>query len=105
MNFKFVAGLEIHVQLNTKTKMFCSCPTEGPDIPNTRVCPVCLGYPGTLPVLNREAVVMAIALGKASRFSTGRVPGYPRHTGHTRVLGMSGPSVGQLQNIFVFVLS
>lgn len=65
MNFKFVAGLEIHVQLNTKTKMFCSCPTEGPDIPNTRVCPVCLGYPGTLPVLNREAVVMAIALGKA----------------------------------------
>jgi len=65
MNFKFVAGLEIHVQLSTKTKMFCGCPTEGPDIPNTRVCPVCLGYPGTLPVVNREAVVMAIALGKA----------------------------------------
>lgn len=65
MNFKFVAGLEIHVQLSTKTKMFCGCPTEGPDIPNTRVCPVCLGYPGTLPVVNREAVIMAIALGKA----------------------------------------
>jgi aspartyl-tRNA(Asn)/glutamyl-tRNA(Gln) amidotransferase subunit B len=65
MNFKFVAGLEIHVQLNTKTKMFCNCPTEGPDIPNTRVCPVCLGYPGTLPVINREAVAMAIALGRA----------------------------------------
>ncbi|WP_018963888.1 Asp-tRNA(Asn)/Glu-tRNA(Gln) amidotransferase subunit GatB [Coprothermobacter platensis] len=65
MNFKFVAGLEIHVQLNTKTKMFCSCPTEGLDVPNTRVCPVCLGYPGTLPVINREAVIMAIALGKA----------------------------------------
>lgn len=65
MNFKFVAGLEIHVQLSTKTKMFCGCPTEGPDIPNTRVCPVCLGYPGTLPVVNREAVIMAIALGRA----------------------------------------
>ncbi|HET7151539.1 MAG TPA: Asp-tRNA(Asn)/Glu-tRNA(Gln) amidotransferase subunit GatB, partial [Candidatus Acidoferrum sp.] len=55
-----VIGLEVHVQLLTKTKIFCGCSTHFGDPPNTNVCPVCLGLPGTLPVLNRRAVEMAM---------------------------------------------
>jgi aspartyl-tRNA(Asn)/glutamyl-tRNA(Gln) amidotransferase subunit B len=50
--FEPVIGLEIHVQLKTRTKMFCSCALSFGEEPNTRTCPVCLGHPGTLPVLN-----------------------------------------------------
>ncbi len=53
-------GLEVHVQLNTRTKMFCGCSTTFGDEPNTNVCPVCLGLPGALPVANREAVRLAM---------------------------------------------
>ena len=55
-----VIGLEVHVQLGTKTKIFCSCPVEFGAAPNTNVCPVCLGLPGALPVLSRRAVELAI---------------------------------------------
>jgi aspartyl-tRNA(Asn)/glutamyl-tRNA(Gln) amidotransferase subunit B len=55
-----VIGLEVHVQLATKTKIFCGCPTSFGAPPNTNVCPVCLGLPGPLPVLNRAAVEMAV---------------------------------------------
>ena len=57
-------GLEIHVQLPTKTKMFCSCPTEGEDRPNSRVCPTCLGLPGSKPSLNRKAVELGLTIAK-----------------------------------------
>jgi len=55
-----VIGLEVHVQLLTRTKIFCGCSTRFGDPPNTNVCPVCLGLPGTLPVLNKHAVEMAM---------------------------------------------
>ena len=60
-----VIGLEIHIQLQTKSKLFCSCKNSYGDPPNTNICPVCLGHPGTLPVLNWEAVKMATKLALA----------------------------------------
>jgi aspartyl-tRNA(Asn)/glutamyl-tRNA(Gln) amidotransferase subunit B len=60
-----VIGLEVHVQLGTKTKIFCSCPVQFGALPNTAVCPVCLGLPGALPVLSRQAVELAIGAGLA----------------------------------------
>jgi aspartyl-tRNA(Asn)/glutamyl-tRNA(Gln) amidotransferase subunit B len=60
-----VIGLEIHVQLATRTKMFCSCALSFGEAPNTRTCPVCLGLPGTLPVVNAEAVHYALMVGMA----------------------------------------
>ncbi len=60
-----VIGLEVHVQLLTRTKIFCGCSTRFGDPPNTNVCPVCLGLPGTLPVLNKRAVEMAMCASLA----------------------------------------
>lgn len=58
--YETVIGLEVHAQLKTKTKLFCSCPNEFGQTPNTNVCPVCLGMPGVLPVLNEDALSLAI---------------------------------------------
>lgn len=63
--FEVVIGLEVHTQLNTKSKIFCSCATSFGEKPNVNVCPTCLALPGALPVLNEEAVRKAVAFGKA----------------------------------------
>ena len=60
MSYETVIGLEIHAQLRTQTKIFCGCSTKFGATPNSQVCPVCLGLPGALPVLNRHAVDLAI---------------------------------------------
>jgi len=64
-DYEAVVGLEVHVQLLTRTKMFCRCPNRFGAEPNTLICPVCLGYPGTLPVPNRRAVDLAVKLALA----------------------------------------
>src|SRR5713101_2747718 len=64
-----VIGLEVHVQLKTASKIFCACSTRFGDPPNTNTCPVCLGLPGSLPVLNRRAVELAIRAALAMHCS------------------------------------
>ncbi len=65
LNYEPVIGLEVHVQLKTRTKLFCSCPNEFGVEPNKNTCPVCLGLPGSLPVLNRSALQLAVKVGLA----------------------------------------
>src|SRR5690349_19710454 len=67
-DYEAVMGLEVHVELATATKLFCGCPNEFGSEPNTNVCPVCLGLPGSLPVLNRKVVEYALRLGEALHF-------------------------------------
>jgi aspartyl-tRNA(Asn)/glutamyl-tRNA(Gln) amidotransferase subunit B len=63
--WEMVVGLEVHCELKTATKLFCACPNVFGDEPNTNVCPVCLGLPGSLPVINQRAVELAMAIGTA----------------------------------------
>ncbi|MBU4251887.1 MAG: Asp-tRNA(Asn)/Glu-tRNA(Gln) amidotransferase subunit GatB [Candidatus Omnitrophica bacterium] len=65
MKYQTVIGLEVHLQLNTKTKAFCGCSTDFGKAPNSNVCPVCLGFPGALPVYNHQALNSAIKLALA----------------------------------------
>jgi aspartyl-tRNA(Asn)/glutamyl-tRNA(Gln) amidotransferase subunit B len=65
MNFETIIGLEVHVELKTKTKIFCDCSTEFGAPPNTNVCPICMGHPGVLPVLNEEAINFAMRAAMA----------------------------------------
>lgn len=64
-----VIGLEIHIEADTSTKLFCSCPTKGSEEPNTRTCPTCLGMPGSKPVLNEKAVEFGLKLALATESS------------------------------------
>ena len=65
-NYETVIGLEVHVELATKTKIFCACSTAFGGAPNTHTCPVCTGQPGSLPVLNKQVVEYAVAVGLAT---------------------------------------
>lgn len=65
IEYEAVIGLETHCQLNTNSKIFCNCSTKFDSPPNTNVCPICLGYPGVLPVLNEEVLASAVKLGLA----------------------------------------
>ena len=64
--YETVIGLEVHVELATKTKIFCGCSTEFGAKPNTHTCPVCTGMPGSLPVLNKKVVEYAMSVGLAA---------------------------------------
>ena len=66
MKYELVAGFETHIELATKTKIFCSCTTAFGGAPNSHCCPVCIGLPGTLPKLNREVVNFGIKAGLAT---------------------------------------
>ncbi|MBC8237785.1 MAG: Asp-tRNA(Asn)/Glu-tRNA(Gln) amidotransferase subunit GatB [Helicobacteraceae bacterium] len=76
--FEVVIGLEVHVQLNTKTKLFCSCPTSFNHKQNTNTCPTCLALPGALPVLNKEVVHKSIMLGTAINATVNRTSIFDR---------------------------
>ena len=70
--YETVIGLEVHVELATKTKIFCGCPTQFGGKPNTHTCPVCTGMPGSLPVLNKKVVEYAMAVGLATNCEINR---------------------------------
>jgi len=76
--FETVIGLEVHVQLNTKTKLFCACPTSFAEHQNTNTCPTCLALPGALPVVNKEAAIKAMRLGYAINANVNHTSNFDR---------------------------
>ncbi len=78
MEFETVIGLEIHAQLKTRTKIFCGCSTKFGAPPNSNTCPICLGMPGVLPVLNKKVVEFAIKLGLATKAKINRFSQFAR---------------------------
>ena len=71
-DYEVIIGLEVHVELSTKTKIFCSCPTKFGAAPNTQTCPICMAMPGTLPVLNEKVVEYAVKAGLATNCEISR---------------------------------
>ena len=71
-DYEVIIGLEVHSELSTKTKIFCSCPTKFGAAPNTQTCPICMGMPGTLPVLNEKVVEYAVKAGLATNCEISR---------------------------------
>ncbi len=65
-SYEATIGIEVHVQLKTQSKIFCSCPNQFGDEPNTNICQICTGHPGVLPVLNKRVVDCAIMAGIAT---------------------------------------
>ena len=77
-DYEVTIGIEVHVQLNTNTKIFCGCPNQFGDTPNKNICPVCTGQPGALPVLNKRVVDSAIIVGLATRCEVAKVSPFAR---------------------------
>ena len=84
--YETVIGLEVHVELATKTKIFCGCSTEFGGAPNTHTCPVCTGMPGSLPVLNKKVVEFAIKAGLAANCHIHQYCKFDRRTIFTRII-------------------
>ena len=78
MELQTIIGLEIHIELKTKTKLFCSCPINFDVSANTNICPICLGHPGVLPVLNQEAVKKILFLGLALKGTIPEISSFDR---------------------------
>lgn len=77
-DYEVVIGIEVHVQLTTKSKIFCLCANEFSKEPNKNICPICVGHPGVLPVLNKQAVDYAIMAGQATNCSINRISTFDR---------------------------
>ena len=76
--YSMMIGLEVHIELRTRTKMFCSCRADFGGEPNTKICPVCAGYPGMLPVVNRDAVIKGLILAKELHGNISRISRFDR---------------------------
>jgi aspartyl-tRNA(Asn)/glutamyl-tRNA(Gln) amidotransferase subunit B len=78
VNYQPTIGIEVHVQLKTNSKIFCSCPNKFGDQPNSNICPICAGHPGVLPTLNKKAVDAIITMGLATNCSINRTSDFAR---------------------------